>query len=291
MTSNEKPVVSEHIHRAMDELTGAERKVARTLLADYPAAGLGSAQALAYAAGTSAPTVVRLATQLGFEGFAEMRSQLRTEISSRASSPVLRTLAHDEPQRSSAHFDDAMNLRAESIAKTLSLVPLSEFESACRLLAGCRKRIVVTGGYFSTYIARIFALQLAQVRQDVTFAEDPLGRDVGLILDAKKGSVFVLFDLRRYESQAASLAELATARGAQVLLMTDRWMSPVAEYADVVMPVEVEATPFDSFVALLAVAEVTVEAVMHRLSTAAIRRMQTWEDTAVAHTQRTLSDG
>jgi len=56
------------IFRRMDELTPAEKKVARTLLARYPAAGLESTAALAAAAGTSKPTVLRLLDRLGFGG-------------------------------------------------------------------------------------------------------------------------------------------------------------------------------------------------------------------------------
>ena len=49
----------------MDELSPAEKKVARSLLANYPSAGLASAAALAKAAGTSTPTVLRLVVAAG----------------------------------------------------------------------------------------------------------------------------------------------------------------------------------------------------------------------------------
>ena len=57
----------------MDELTPAERKVARTLLARYPAAGLESTAALAAAAGTSKPTVLRLLARLGFGSYPDFQ--------------------------------------------------------------------------------------------------------------------------------------------------------------------------------------------------------------------------
>lgn len=57
--------LKDEIFQRMDELTPAERKVARTLLARYPAAGLESTAALAAAAGTSKPTVLRLLVRLG----------------------------------------------------------------------------------------------------------------------------------------------------------------------------------------------------------------------------------
>lgn len=48
------------IFARMDELSPAEKKVARSLLSSYPSAGLASAASLAQHAGTSTPTVLRL---------------------------------------------------------------------------------------------------------------------------------------------------------------------------------------------------------------------------------------
>ena len=64
----------------LDELTPAERKVARTLLARYPAAGLESTAALAAAAGTGKPTVLRLLARLGFGGYPDFQERLRAEV-------------------------------------------------------------------------------------------------------------------------------------------------------------------------------------------------------------------
>ena len=72
----ERPLRDEIFER-MDELTPAERKVARTLLARYPAAGLESTAALAAAAGTSKPTVLRLLARLGFGSYPEFQERLR----------------------------------------------------------------------------------------------------------------------------------------------------------------------------------------------------------------------
>ena len=70
----------DEIFQRMDELTPAERKVARTLLARYPAAGLESTAALAAAAGTSKPTVLRLLDRLGFGSYPEFQQRLRDEV-------------------------------------------------------------------------------------------------------------------------------------------------------------------------------------------------------------------
>ncbi|MGP5165108.1 MurR/RpiR family transcriptional regulator [Arthrobacter rhombi] len=277
--------VSARVHQMMDDLSEAERRVARGFLADYPAAGLGSTHSLAAAAGVSAPTVVRFAIHLGFEGFSDMRGHLRAEVSDNASSPVLRTLAQNDSLLHATPFAEAMQRRIEGIESTLQLVPLSELEAATRLIAECPKQVVVTGGFFSGAIARILALQLSQVRTNVVFAEEPVRHDAGVILDMKKRSVLIIFDLRRYESATLELAQQAKAANIDIILITDRWMSPVTSVADVVLPVDVEAVSFDTFVALLAVSEIIVESVMAKMGPKALHRMKQWEAQAVGHTR------
>src|SRR3954469_7495861 len=74
------------------ELTPAELRVAQTLLGDYPAAGLQPIARLADAANVSPPTVLRLVTKLGFDGYPRIQAALRAELSARTSGPL-----HDYP--------------------------------------------------------------------------------------------------------------------------------------------------------------------------------------------------
>lgn len=271
------------IHQCMESLSAAERRVARAMLADYPAAGLTSSHALAAAAGVSAPTVVRFALDLGFDGFSDLQERLRTEISEARSSPVARVLARGPIPQAETTLTAALNVRIEAIRNSMELTPDSELLAAATLIAKCPAQILVTGGFFSSSIARILALQLSQIRRNVLFLEEPLRRDAGAVLDAKKGSVLVIFDLRRYEPASAQLATLAHDRGLDVVLLSDRWMSPVSALASAVLTVDVDAVPFDTFVALLAVAETVVESVLSQIERDGLRRMAQWEASALGH--------
>ena len=61
-------------------------------------------------------------------------------------------------------------------------------------------------------------------------------------------------------------------------MITDDGLSPAADDADVVLPVAVDGTPFDSFAALLVLVESLVEAVFQRLGNAGLDRMKQWEE-------------
>jgi DNA-binding MurR/RpiR family transcriptional regulator len=268
----------EEIFQRMDELTPAERKVARTLLARYPAAGLESTAALAAAAGTSKPTVLRLLDRLGFGSYPEFQQRLRVEVTrSMNESPLSRARARREEPSDDSVFLRAVQQRAGLVARLADTVPPAEIERAVALLAGRPRHVVITGGYFSRLIARMLALQLDQLILNVDYAGEPLGADIGKYLRAGRDSVVVVYDLRRYELAASEVVSMAKAGGASVILITDESLSPSAEEADIVLPAAVGGVPFDSFAAVLVLTESLVDAVFHELGEAAIERMADWE--------------
>jgi DNA-binding MurR/RpiR family transcriptional regulator len=268
----------DEIFRRMDELTPAERKVARTLLARYPAAGLESTAALAAAAGTSKPTVLRLLARLGFGGYPDFQERLRAEVTrSMSGSPLSRAQARRAAVAGDSVFLRAVQQRARLVARLQDTVPPGEIERAVSLLAGRPKHVVISGGYFSRLVARMLAMQLDQLIPNVDYADEPLGADVGKYLRAGRDSVAIVFDLRRHELAAKEVVSMAKTRGASVILITDESLSPSAEEADIVLPAPADGVPFDSFAALLVLTESLADAVFHGAGEAAIERLADWE--------------
>jgi DNA-binding MurR/RpiR family transcriptional regulator len=283
------PQLRDEVFARMDELSPAEKKVARSLLANYPAAGLASAATLAKAAGTSTPTVLRLVTRLGIGSSPEFQQQLREEVTEQLASPFSRAAHRLQADGDSTLFERSVVQRAELVERLAVSVPPSEFDAAVRLLATPCRKVLISGGYFSRHVARILTMQLDQLVPGVSFAAEPMGPDLGSYLDLGKDCAAIVFDLRRYELPAKRVADLAKARGAALVVITDEGLSPAADDADVVLPVAVEGTPFDSFAALLVLVESLVEAVFQRVGEAGLDRMKQWEDTV--HIARTFRAG
>jgi DNA-binding MurR/RpiR family transcriptional regulator len=98
------------------------------------------------------------------------------------------------------------------------------------------------------------------------------------LLGADKRDVFVLFDYRRYEPQTLELARQLDDQGAKIVLLTDRWLSPVSSIASVVLPAHVDSpSAYDSYVPSLVIVELLVAGIIERLGDAAVLRMQRFE--------------
>ena len=84
-----------------------------------------------------------------------------------------------------------------------------------------------------------------------------------------------MFDFRRYEQDTAAFAETAHRAGADIVLFTDPWLSPVADIAGALLPVQVSRTsPFENLTPTIAVVETLVAAIADDLGDEARDRFE-----------------
>lgn len=268
--------VRDVVSARVGELSPAEKRCARVLLARYPAIGLGTAADWATAAGTSMPTVLRLVSRLGFGTYREFQQRLREESMRLAMSPVQRAMRSRENAKV-GDYEDLVDRRLRVAGEVLRSVPEAEFAAVVRLLARQPRRINLMGGVFTTHLAALFAAQLGQLLGGVSHTLDPLARDLAKYLDLEPDDVVIIFDFRRYEKSTYKIAERVKRSKARLVVFTDQELSPCAELADVVLPVYVDGVPFDSHSGVFVLLEAIVEGVFDELGSTAIERMARWE--------------
>jgi len=283
--------IRDEIFARMGELSPAEKKGARTLLAGYPSAGLESAAALAKAAGTSTPTVLRLVSRLGIGSYPDFQRRLRDEVTHQMNSPVRRTEKASVEKHGSELLAVTVSRKVALVKALTSSVPPSEFDRAVEALAGRPRQVTILGGYFSRHLAVLLAGQLDQVIPNVDYVAEPLGHGIGKLLRLSDGGVAVVMDFRRYELASQQAAELAKRQGATVIVITDQELSPAVEHADIVLPIPVDGVPFDSFTAVVALVEALVEGVLAAAGDRAIQRMNQWEGTVQIARSRQIPMG
>lgn len=246
-------------------LTPAEAKIAQVLLGDYPVAGLGTATALARRAGVSDPSVIRMVTKLGFDGFAAFQKRLLEEVEAGLRSPAMMMEAK-RPARatSSGRSVEETYIRsaAAAVEAAAAMTLPQTYGRAMQLIMEAKGRVLVLGGRFSRHVAGMLAGYLMQFRPGVIEVASLSAESFDLLLDTGPRDTLVVFDHRRYQTDVIRFAEQAAERGAQIVLFTDVWRSPVAEHAKVVIVGPMEAdSPYDS----LAPAVAQMEALLARI--------------------------
>ena len=90
--------------------------------------------------------------------------------------------------------------------------------------------------------------------------------------------MLIVFDIRRYQEDVVAFARDAAARGAEIVLVTDQWISPLSRQAKHVLACRVAApSRWDSSVALMAVVEALTAAATERLGEFARKRIEELE--------------
>ena len=172
---------------------------------------------------------------MGFKGFAEFQEQLRKELEDKISGPIEKhdKWAGNAPETHILNrFTDAV---MQNIRQSLAQVDTETFDRSCRLLADKDRCVYVAGGRITRALADYFFLHMQVIRPDVTHIQSISNAWPHYLLNVKKGDVIVIFDVRRYENSTLKMAEMAAGKGAEIILLTDQWISPIARFTDLVL--------------------------------------------------------
>jgi DNA-binding MurR/RpiR family transcriptional regulator len=246
----------------MSSLPAAEKKAARALLAKFPSVGLATVAEFAEAAGTSAPTILRFVTRLGFNSYPRFQRALHQEIESSLLSPLEKSVSPDRATVGESRLGQMFTQIEENLRATLQSVPESEFQAACRLLSDPKASCYFLGGRFTDSIATYMAAHLRIVRPGVRRFQGQVSTWKDQLLDIKAGDVVVIFDIRRYQADLLEAAEVIAARKARIVLVTDCWLSPISRCARIVLPCAIDShRTWDSNVGLLGLVEALLDQV------------------------------
>ena len=286
MIDTTRTTIAETIRRTLPRMTPTERKPAYTLLANYPIAGLETVARFAARAGVSSPTILRFTSKLGFNCYSAFQRVLREELMDRQKSPL-----HKMPERPMAtesgddfltHFSRAI---CDNIRRSFKNISRSEFEAVVELLATPRRTVYLLGGRLGDTAARYLYLHLRMLRPRVRHIANQPSMWAEFLLDMGKPDVLAVFDIRRYQEDIIRFARTAARQRVTVILFTDQWLSPIANVAKHVFPLNIDVpSNWDSATATIALAEALVADLSSRHWPEIKGRIEKWEQMRPADT-------
>jgi DNA-binding MurR/RpiR family transcriptional regulator len=248
--------IGEEVRERLGDMTPSERRVARALLATYPTAGLESLPQLAEAANVTGPTVLRFVRKIGYDGYPDFQRSLRLEVQARTeglySLYETRVTAQDD-----LVVNRSLDAFTRALEDTFSATTLEDdLADAVALLSNPKYHVWFVGGRFSNLLANYLCLLLRRLRSGCSMIGDTPDARVLDSLEVSRKSVLCLFDYRRYQPDTIAVGRVAAARGAEVIVFTDPWLSPAVEFARrVFISHSDSASPFDSMLGGFALAE------------------------------------
>lgn len=254
-------------------LTPTQRRIAHSLVQHAPSAAYLSAAEVADLAGVSQPSVTRFAMALGYPGYPALRRELRTLVDHAPADPAA---AGNAMQR-------AVQAEAEHLARLAGQlhdpVPV---ERAARLLVESRP-LPVLGLRAAAPLAGYFGYFAAKVHPDVRVLD---GGGTALLdrLDQARAAgagAMLAIVLPRYPRETLDAVREARDAGLAIVALTDSAVSPVAGYADVVLPAAVGTQlVFDLHTGPMAMAMVLLQAICDIYPEPVQRRLEEFEAAA-----------
>jgi DNA-binding MurR/RpiR family transcriptional regulator len=214
------------------ELPAAQRTIADVLMSDPLLGALWGIEEMAARAQVSVGSVIRLAQNLGYQGFSDFRHALRAACTARSGEEALTQL--EPPTDVFGTLGEVVRRDGQGLQRLLKAVDHATLESAARLLVGADHRVILGRG-LGNVMGTILAYHLTQAGVPCIAA---IPSDFSnQVANLGHKDLLVVLSFAPYSRETVDAAAFAKQSGIPVLAFSDRKDSPLAPHADILLPV------------------------------------------------------
>ena len=249
------------IQSELPSFSKGQKQIARFILEHYDKAAFMTASRLGVTVGVSESTVVRFATELGYDGYPHLQRALQEMIRNKLTSVQRMEVAGDRMGGRDV-LQTVLHADTDMIRVTLDEIDRDAFQGAVDALMGA-KRIYILGVRSSSALASFLGFYFNLLFENVTLVHtNSVSEIFEQVLRIGPGDVLFGISFPRYSKRTLSAMKYARDRGARVIALTDSQLSPLARVADHVLLARSDMASFvDSLVAPLSVINALIVAV------------------------------
>ena len=252
------------IQASTPELSKGQKRIAAYILSDYDKAAFMTASKLGKLVGVSESTVVRFASQLGYDGYPAMQRALQEIVRSKLTS-IQRIQASNDTLFSADVVASVLHRDMDTIRQAIEGIDRSAFEMVVDKLMSAR-HIYILGVRSSSFLAGYLHFYLHLIFENVTLVTTNSAGDIlESILRIGPGDVLVGISFPMYSQSTVKGVRYAHDRGADVVSITDSELSPLYPLSSVALMARSDMISFvDSLVAPFSLLNALIVAAGHR---------------------------
>lgn len=262
----------------MSSFSKGQKKIAGFILESYDKAAFMTASRLGKKVGVSESTVVRFASELGYDGYPDMQRSLQKMIRNR-----LTTVQRIEVTNDRLGDQDLLSMVLQSdidkIRQTLEELDRESFNRAVDAIVSARK-IYIIGVRSSAAIASFLNFYFNLIFDNVVLVSASTASEIfESLLRVGEGDVVIGVSFPRYSSRTVQAMSFARDRGAATVAITDSEASPLIPISQYLLMARSDMASFvDSLVAPLSLVNALLVAVSQRKNDELARTFRTLED-------------
>lgn len=232
-------------------LSKGQKKIADFILAHYEKAAFMTANAIGQSVDVSESTVVRFASELGFNGYPEMQKMMQEMIKSRLTS-VQRIEVANQRMTETNVVEKVLSNDIELIRKTLNSIDKTAFAAAVDAINHARK-IYIIGVRSSASLASFLAFYFNLVYDNVVLVDTSGASErFESLFRISEEDVCIAVTFPRYSKQTINSLQFVSERHAKIIAITDSSQTVIADLADWLLCAKSDMVSFvDSLVAPL----------------------------------------
>lgn len=249
------------IEDRLGELSKGQRLIGRYITEHYDKAAFMTAAKLGAKVGVSESTVVRFATEIGFEGYPQLQRALQEMIRSRLTT-VQRMEATNDQISGGDVLGKVLSLDIEKIRRTMEETSREDFNHAVEAIVAA-ENIYIMGVRSASAIASFLNFYFNHIFSNAKLVNTSSTSEVfEQIHRIGKNDVLISLSFPRYSQITVSAAHFAKDTGAKVIAITDSKDSPLSQHSDYLLLARSEMVSFiDSLVAPLSLVNALIVAV------------------------------
>jgi len=238
-----------------------QRQIAKYISENYDKAAFMTAGKLGKTVGVSESTVVRFASELGYDGYPGMRRALQDMIRNRLTAVQRIEVAREQIGHDNI-LDAVLGADMEKLQITRDEVNKESFNAAVDAILRARN-IYIVGMRSSTSLANFMGFYLNQMLDNVHLVHDTSVSEVyEQVFRITEGDVFIGISYPRYSSKTIKAMQFAKSTGATVIGITDGNSSPFVSVADIILFAKSDMVSFlDSLVAPMSLINALIVAI------------------------------
>ena len=253
------------------------KKIAEFILDNYVSASYMTASKLASEVGVSESTVVRFAVNLGYDGYPELQTSLRSMLKNKLTS-LERIEIANERMGGNVLFA-TLSAEIDNLRATLANTDKDVFDSVVDMILYA-KNIYIVGNRSSTSLANFMYFYLSLITDKARLVQSVSGSDMfEQLFRIGEGDVMIGITFPRYSKRTVNAMTFARKSGAFSVAITDSPDSPVAAVADKTLYARNEVSSFvDSLVAPMALINALISALCQAKKKEVIKNFEKLEN-------------
>ncbi len=249
------------IQDAMGGFSKGQKLIANYILTSYDKAAYMTAHKLGETVKVSESTVVRFATELGYEGYPEMQKSLQDVVRKKLTA-VQRIEVSNDRMVGQDILSAVMHADAENIRRTVEGLDRRSFDRAVEAILKARK-VYIIGVRSASSLADFLGYYFNMMLEDVIVVRiNSFSELFEQTLRVGKEDVVIGISFPRYSKRTVKAMRYAKSQGATVVAITDSETSPLTEIADHALMAKSDMVSFvDSLAAPLSLVNALIVAV------------------------------